>query len=77
MKKYIFIIGIFILGITLLAQEIQHETSAINIEVPVRVFTKGKFVEELTIKDFEVFEEGVPQKIEALYLIKKSIIERA
>jgi VWFA-related protein len=76
LKKHIFIIGVFVLGMTLLAQEIQHETSAINIEVPVRVFTKGKFVEELTIKDFEVFEEGVPQKIEAMYLIKKSIIER-
>jgi len=76
MKKYIFIIGIFVFGLALLAQELQHETIAINIEVPVRVFTKGKFVEELTIKDFEVYEEGILQKIEALYLVKKSVIER-
>jgi len=46
MKKYIFMVGIFGLGLALLAQEIQHETIAINIEVPVRVFTKGKFVEK-------------------------------
>lgn len=76
MKKCIFVMGIFVLGLALLAQELQHETIAINIEVPVRVFTKGKFVEELTINDFEVYEEGVLQKIEALYLVKKSLIER-
>ncbi len=76
MKKYIFIIGVLVLGFALLAQELQHETGVINIEVPVRVFTKGKFVEELTLKDFELYEEGVLQKIEALYLIKKTVIEK-
>ncbi len=76
MKKYIFTVGIFALGLAILAQELQHETVAINIEVPVRVFTKGKFVEELTIKDFELYEEGILQKIEALYLVKKSVIKR-
>jgi VWFA-related protein len=76
MKKLFFVIVFIALAIILLSQEIQHETIAINIEVPVRVFTKGKFVEELTIKDFEVYEEGVIQKVEALYLIKKTIIER-
>jgi VWFA-related protein len=75
-KKNIFTIGIIVLGISLLAQEIQHETGVVNIEVPVRVFTKGKFVEELTLKDFELYEEGILQKIEALYLVKKTIIER-
>ncbi len=76
MKKTIFLIGMLIIGLSLLAQEIQHETIAINVEVPVRVFTKGKFVEELTIKDFEVYEDGVSQEILALYLVKKTIIER-
>jgi len=76
MKQYVFIIGVFVLGFALLAQEIQHETGVINIEVPVRVFTKGKFVEELALKDFELYEEGVLQKIEALYLIKKTVIEK-
>ncbi len=76
MKKHILVIGVLVLGLTLLSQEIQHETITINIEVPVRVFTKGKFVEELTIKDFEVYEDGILQKIEALYLVKKTMIER-
>jgi len=44
--------------------------------VPVRVYEGGKFVENLTIKDFEVYEDGIPQKIEAVYLIKKKNIER-
>lgn len=76
MKKHILLIGILALGLTNLAQEIQHETIAVNIEVPVRVFKGGKFVDNLTIDDFEVYEDGVPQKIEAVYLIKKTNIER-
>lgn len=76
MKKIVFLTGVFIFCLAILAQEIQHETGVINIEVPVRVFTKGKFVEELTIEDFELYEEGVLQKIEALYLIKKTVIEK-
>lgn len=57
-------------------QEIQEEAIAVNIEVPVRVFTRGQFVGELSIDDFEVYEDGVLQKIEALYLVKKTVIER-
>ena len=76
MKKGIFIISVLFLILFLSGQEIQEEAIAINIEVPVRVFTKGKFVEMLSLKDFEVYEEGVLQKIEALYLVKKTIVER-
>ena len=49
----------------------------INIEVPVRVFQDGNFVENLTIDDFEILEEGVPQRIEAVYLVKKRTVERS
>lgn len=76
MKKLIFLIAFISLVLSPIAQEIQHETIAINIEVPVRVFTKGKFVEELTIKDFELYEDGISQEILALYLVKKTVIER-
>ena len=58
------------------AQEIRHETSALNIEVPVRVSVGGAFADDLTLEDFELFEDGRPQKIEAFYLVKKTIIER-
>ncbi len=42
MKKHTILLAILVFGLTLLAQEIQHEAVAINIEVPVRVF-KGHF----------------------------------
>ncbi|MGD8535456.1 MAG: hypothetical protein PVF66_06350 [Candidatus Aminicenantes bacterium] len=76
MKRLILLIGVFLFGIALLAQEISHETIVVNIEVPVRVFKGNKFIDDLTIDDFEVYEDGKPQKIEAVYLIKKANIER-
>jgi hypothetical protein len=58
------------------AQEIRHETRTINIEVPVRVFKGQAFVEDLTFADFELFEDGRPQTLDAVYLVKKSVVER-
>jgi hypothetical protein len=58
------------------AQEIQHEAVAINIEVPVRVYMGDTFIDNLTIKDFEVYEDGKLQKVEAVYLINKTDIKR-
>ena len=76
MKKGTFIIGIFFLILFLSGQEIQEEAIAINIEVPVRVFKGDTFVDNLTIDDFEVYEEGILHKIDAVYLIKKTAIKR-
>jgi VWFA-related protein len=76
MKK-VLIITVLALGLTLFAQEITHESLVINIEVPVRVFEGRKFVENLTMNDFEVFEDGVLQRLEAVYLIKGRTIERS
>ncbi len=58
------------------AQELQHEVKVINIEVPVRVFRGEAFVDDLKLEDFELEEDGVPQKIESVYLVKKTSIER-
>ena len=55
---------------------LQHEVTVVNVEVPVRVYDGDRFVENLTLDDVEVFENGKPQKIEALYLIKKEGIAR-
>ncbi len=76
--------GLGFLGLALLSpadgssarQQIQEESVVINVEVPVRVFKGSKFIDHLTLKDFEVTEDGVPQKIEAVYLIRKRAIER-
>ena len=76
MKKSAFIVIIILLAILLTAQEFQQEASAINVEVPVRVFKGNRFLDHLTIDDFEVYEDGVLQKIEAVYLIKKTDIAR-
>jgi VWFA-related protein len=48
----------------------QHTSVVVNIEVPVRVLRKDAFVDGLTLADFEVYENGVRQPVEAVYLIK-------
>lgn len=75
MKKPVLVIGVLALCLILFTQEIQHETIVVNIEVPVRVFKGGKFIDGLTVDDFEVYEDGKAQKIVALYLINKTIVK--
>jgi len=58
------------------AQVLRHETKTINVEVPVRVFKGDTFIDDLTIDDFEVYEDGKLQSLEAVYLVKKTAIER-
>ncbi len=58
-------------------QSFIEQSLVINVEVPVRVYKGNTFVNDLSIKDFEVFEEGIKQKIEAVYLIKKKSVERS
>lgn len=77
MKNLCLFICIGLLSFSVFSQEIQEESIVINIEVPVRVFKGDTFVGDLSIDDFEVFEDGVPQKIEAVYLIKKRTVERS
>ncbi len=77
MKKLpliVFLAGICVPG---LSQESFIEQSLVlNVEVPVRVFQGATFIDSLTIDDFEILEDGIPQKIEACYLVKKSAIQR-
>ncbi len=44
--------------------------------MPVRVYKGNSFVDDLTINDFEVYEDGILQSIEAVYLINKMNIQR-
>jgi VWFA-related protein len=66
--------GFFILSLH--PQELRHVVGVVNVEVPVRVFDGERFVDDLALKDFEVFENGKPQKIVALYLIRKANIQK-
>lgn len=56
--------------------EFQHEAIAVNIEVPVRVFAGNDFVGDLQITDFEIYEDGVLQQVEAMYLVQRTDISR-
>ena len=60
----------------LAAQDIRHETGTLNIEIPVRVFKGDAFVDGVTIADFEVYEDGKLQTVDAVYLVKKSFVQR-
>ena len=74
--KSLFLLVLLCFNPNLNKQDLQHETVAINIEVPARVFKGDKFINDLTIDDFEIYENGKLQKIDALYLIKKDEIRR-
>lgn len=54
----------------------QHLTGTVSIEVPVRVFKGGAFVDGLPLGDFEVYENGQLQTLDAVYLVKKAFVER-
>jgi VWFA-related protein len=76
--KRIWVFGcILFLGFISFSQQIKEESLVINIEVPVRVYKDHTFVDTLALDDFEVLEDGVPQRIEAVYLIKKRTVERS
>jgi VWFA-related protein len=78
LSNQVFYLGflVFLLFLASSAQEeIQHDELVVNIEVPVRVFKGSDFIDNLSIDDFEVYEDGNLQKIEAVYLIKKTTLE--
>lgn len=75
-------LGLLVIGILPWArpaavQELRHEVSVVNIAVPVRVFSGERFIDGLGLDDFEVYENGARQKIEAVYLIRKAGLERS
>jgi VWFA-related protein len=76
LKKVFFFAAFLIAAVSLFSQQISEETFVVNVEVPVRVFKGSQFIDNLSINDFEIFENGIPQKIEAVYLVKKKSIER-
>jgi hypothetical protein len=77
MKKLIILFIFFLTALNLSSQLEQHEVTVRNVIVPVRVYDKNKFVENLTIEDFELYEDGVLQKIEALHLTDRTQLSRA
>lgn len=77
MRKTYFLLLIFCFSLPLTSQNIQEKSQVINVEIPVRVFSGMTFIDNLAMADFEIYEDGVLQDIEAVYLIKKTSIERS
>jgi len=76
MKKRIAFLGTIVFSTVLFSQELRHDVTVVNISVPVRVYDGKEFVDDLKIEDFEVYEDGKPQTVAAVYLIKQTKIER-
>ena len=73
-KLILSVIGIFLCCVSFTLQ--QHEITVRNVEVPLRVYDGDVFIDDLTIEDIELYEDGKPQKILALYLTKNAQIKR-
>ncbi|MGD1008578.1 MAG: hypothetical protein ABR951_00335 [Candidatus Aminicenantales bacterium] len=76
LTKGAFVLALLFISAALFPQDLSYNVRVLNIAVPVRVFQGDRFVDNLTLQDFEVYEDGEPQKIEAVYLIKKTNLER-
>ncbi len=76
MKKQILLILLVSVCLVFSTHQIQEQSVVINVEVATRVFERNTFVDNLTIDDFEIYEDGKLQKLDAIYLIKKKSIER-
>ena len=66
------ILGLAALSVGVTAQQVPppFKSGVQVVEVDVRVFGRdGRFVADLTRGDFELIEEGVPQKIDAVHLV--------
>lgn len=64
------------IGLIILPQQISHDVRVVNIEVPVRVFDGDSFVQDLALGDFEAYEDGVLQDVQAVYFIRNAAVER-
>jgi len=74
--------GVLLLGLILVtfsalpAGQQPGKVIASPVEVRVRVSDGGRFVDGLSLKDFEVLESGIPYPIDALYVVHGQKIER-
>jgi VWFA-related protein len=76
MKKAILCVLCALIILPLCPQELRHATGVTNVEVPVRVFSGDAFVDNLSLADFEVRENGVLQKVVGVYLVKRTDVLR-
>jgi hypothetical protein len=76
MKKAVLAAVGLALATVLGGQTLREETTVVNVGVPVRVFQGSDFVDDLKLDDFEVYEDGRLQKLEAVYLVHGTAVAR-
>jgi VWFA-related protein len=59
-----------------LSPALSQEKAPAPVTVAVRVFDGGQFVDGLALRDFELLEDGVPQRIDALFKVDKNAVTR-
>ena len=77
-RKIICFLSVFLsLNLSLFTQQqqekIQEKAGVTAAEVPVRVIFKGQAVKDLGKEDFELFENGIKQKITAFEVVSRKI----
>ena len=79
MKKaliFIFPAVLAMVGVMIPAGAPAQEAKPATVSLAVRVFDGARFVDDLKTGDFELVDDGVPQNIEALYLVKRNAVVR-
>ena len=76
MRKAVLVFVMAGWGTLLVFPQEKHEVTVTNIAVPLTVFEGNQFVSRLSLEDLELTEEGVPQKVLALYLINPTGVEK-
>jgi len=76
MRKAVLVFVMAGWGTLLVFPQEKHEVTVTNIAVPLTVFEGNQFVSSLSLEDLELTEEGVPQKVLALYLINPTGVEK-
>lgn len=59
-----------------LSPALSQEKASAPVTVAVRVFDGRQFVDGLALRDFDLLEDGVPQKIDALFKVDKNAVTR-
>lgn len=76
MKKHTQFTILIVFCLILLSPSLSHMDSLPKVKLAVRVFDRENFVDDLSLDDFELYENGERQNLSSLYLIKNSRIER-
>ena len=59
-----------------LSPALSQEKAPAPVTVAVRVFDGEQFVDGLALRDFELLEDGVPQRVDALFKVDKNAVTR-